>query len=661
MRKTLTSLLLLGGLLSADAQVKLQPMFTDNMVLQQQTDAPIWGTATAGRTVSVTTSWNKRSYSAKAAVDGRWSVRVATPKAGGPYTITISDGTPVTLKNVMIGEVWLCTGQSNMEMPVEGWGKVNNYKAEEEEANKYPNIRLLNIKHAISTTPSDTCSADGGGWQVCSAQTVAEFSAAGYFFGRNLNVNRKVPIGLIGCNWGGTYCEAWTSRDALSAMPDFKKGLERVAKLPATQEGRREYYTRQYNKWYDRMDRKDRMTSGGGWAWAEPSLTLGNEWGQMHVPGYIEENGLPYFDGIVWFRRTVDIPAAWAGKDLTLHLGPIDSEDITYVNGIEVGRHDGWQDTRVYHVPGWMVKEGKNTIAIRVRDNGSDGGIYGKPEEVYIALDGQQRISLVGTWRYRVAVDFAELGPRPLSKEETPNEPTVLFNAMIHPLVPYAVRGAIWYQGESNEDRAYQYRELLPTMIADWRHQWGTDLDFYIVQLANYRHRRDVPVESQWAEIREAQLMATSVARTGLAVAVDIGDPLDIHPKNKQEVGRRLALAARALTYGEKITYSGPIYRSHVVEDGAMRLLFDHTDGGLNTSDGAAPTGFAIAGADHVWHWGTARIDGNSVVVSSPEVKVPMAVRYAWADNPVCNLVNGAGLPASPFRTDDWPGITFRK
>jgi sialate O-acetylesterase len=297
------------------------------------------------------------------------------------------------------------------------------------------------------------------------------------------------------------------------------------------------------------------------------------------------------------------------------------------------------------------VKKGKAVISIRVTDTGGGGGIYGDEAKIFLASDEAGKISLSGEWKYKQAVNFREF-PSPQSIRN-PNRPTVLYNAMIHPLIPYAMQGAIWYQGESNADRAYQYRELFPLMIRDWRKAWNRDFPFYFVQLANYMERKNEPQESDWAKLREAQLQTLNLENTGMAVIIDIGDAKDIHPKNKQEVGRRLALAAEANTYKQKNDFSGPIYRGYKIEGNKIKLSFNYAEG-LKSNDGKALTGFAIAGPDHVFHWANAVIEGSEVVVNSPEIKFPVAVRYAWANNPECNLHNGANLPASPFRTDDW-------
>ena len=664
MREKLFIALLMAGSMSARAQVKLQPLFTDNMVLQQQADVPIWGEDKAGKKVTVTTSWDKRKYTTTTAANGKWKVSVATPKAGGPYSITISDGKTVRLNNVLIGEVWLCSGQSNMEMPIVGWGN-DYFEAEHKDADNHPNIRLLQLNLVASMTPDNHFAARNNGWTVCNYTNLAPFSATAYFFGRDLEKHLNVPIGLIQTCWGGTVAEAWTGKESLELDPDFTKGLKNLSEMSASKENTMKKYEADKLQWQKNVDSKDAGMKNGKAVWAAPGFN-DKSWMTMKVPGLFSQNGLEKFDGLVWFRHTVDIPSSMKGKALTLRLGSVDDIDVTYFNGVRIGQTEGWAKERVYQIPARLVKAGRNVIAVRNLDTGGDGGLYGKTEQFRLTADGQkgaekgtQEINLSGEWRYKVSTGMQELPAMPANPHGNPNLPTVLYNAMINPLIPYTIKGAIWYQGEANASRAYQYRDLLPLMINDWRSRWGYRFPFYIVQLANFMARHDHPTESAWAELREAQALTTNLDNTGVSCTIDIGMEKDIHPSNKQDVGHRLALIARAKTYGQNVEFSGPLYKSYEIMGHCIRIHFDHTTGGLKTNDDRPVTGFAIAGPDHVWHWATATIDGNSVIVSSDKVKFPVAVRYAWADNPACNLYNGANLPAFPFRTDCWNGVTY--
>lgn len=658
MKKNLAiSLLFLFGSAALSAQVKLPPMFSDNMVLQQQTQAPIWGESKPGKKVEVTTSWDKKKYIVQADAQGKWSIKVNTPVAGGPYTVSISDGKSVKLNNVMIGEVWICSGQSNMEMQV-GRGQVKNYQQELDEAQNYPNIRFLQIEKATSPKPVTDIKAVGNGWQVCSSKSVADFTAVGYFFGRDLNKFRNVPIGLIDTSWGGTIIETWTSNEALSTVPSMPKRLEALVDLPLSMKDREAKYAADVETWKADLEKIDKGCLNGKPIWADPDFGDSN-WKSMKVPGLMQEQGLPGFNGMVWFRKTIDIPADWAGKELTLKVGIVDDNDFTYFNGVAVGHTEGWMSPRSYKVPKELVKKGKAVIAVRVMDTGGTGGFNGGAENVALLLNDTNVIALAGDWKYKVSLDLREIAPMPVNMSWDPNAPTFLFNAMLNPLIPYAIKGAIWYQGESNAGQAFQYRDLMPLMITDWRNRWGYDFPFYMVQLASFTAKQKTPVESGWAELREAQTRTLHLQNTGMAVTIDIGEEFDIHPKNKQDVGKRLALAARAQTYGEKISYAGPMYQSYKIEGNKIRISFDHIDKGLKAANGEMPKGFTIAGTDHKFHWADAVIEGNTVVVSSPEVALPVAVRYAWADFPVCNMYNGADLPMCPFRTDDWKGITY--
>lgn len=648
---SILSLFLLASSAS-QARIELPKMFTDNMVLQQKSDAPMWGKATPNKNVKIVTSWNSKTYNIKSDANGNWKLNLETPTAGGPYTISISDGKEIKLNNVLIGEVWICSGQSNMEMPLAGWGQVANYKEEIAKAN-YPQIRLFHVEQATSIAPLDDLKATRGGWRECSPETVADFSSVAYFFGRNLNQNQNVPIGLISTSWGGTIAEAWTSGDALQLMPDFRDEVKEMTKY--TQAEAQVIYDKEIKIWNDRINNADGGMKDGQPVWAA-TATDDSSWKTMDLPEVWENRGMENFDGIVWFRRTIDIPEEFVGKDLKLKLAMIDDSDITYFNGVQIGATHGFNVQREYTIPAKLVKVGKAVISVRVTDTGGGGGIYGDKSDmalINVSEVGVASISLDGDWKYKVAVDFSQHPPVPLSPSGSANRPTVLYNAMINPIVPYAIKGAIWYQGESNESRGYQYRELFPLLIRDWRNKWNDNFPFYFVQLANYNGRGEQPRESIWAELREAQFQTLKLENTGMAVTIDIGDGKDIHPKNKQDVGLRLALAARAKTYGENIAYSGPIYKSYKIEQGKIRIFFDNTDKGLKAK-GSQLKSFAIAGQDHKFYWATATIEGNEIVVSCPEVKYPVAVRYGWDFDPDCNLYNGADLPASPFRTDDW-------
>lgn len=642
--------------------VALPALFGDHMVLQREVRVPVWGTADPGGELTVQLGGQAQRVIVES--DGRWRTEIGPFDAGGPHELLVSGAAELRFTDVLIGEVWVGSGQSNMEMPLAGWGRVLDFE-QEIAAAEHPQIRLFQVEKTIAFRPRSDVKSDG--WRRCSPGTIAEFSSTAYFFGRQLHESLGVPVGLIHSSWGGTVAEAWTSAGALRELPDFAGGVAALEAAGSSLDAQLFAHEAAMLAWEAEIEARDAGDQASP-AWSQPDVDDAG-WDLMQIPTTWETGGLPGFNGIVWFRKTIDVPAAWAGRDATLHLGPIDDEDITWFNGAQVGAESLWTAPRHYPIPGAQLRAGRNVIVVRAVDRVGAGGIWGEPDALSLELReptssspvGEpvlaETLPLAGPWRYRVGAELSTL-PSPPSSPSNPNLPTVLHNAMLAPLMPYAIRGVIWYQGESNASRAHQYRELFPAMIRDWRARWELgDFPFLFVQLANFMPRRDEPADDAWAELREAQSLALALPNTGMAVAIDIGDAEDIHPKNKQEVGRRLALLARRHVYGEDVHASGPRFGSLEVAGARARLHFDAAEK-LRTLDGAAPTGFAVAGVDRVFHWGQADVDGASVVVSSPAVPSPVAVRYAWAANPAGNLTDASGLPASPFRTDAWPGVT---
>jgi len=635
---------------TVSAKVIMPVLFSDNMVLQQKTQAPVWGICNANRKVKVITSWNNKTYETVSDQSGKWSLKVETPAAGGPFKLTVAAEETLTFNNLMIGEVWLCSGQSNMEMPVAGWGQVDNYENEIASAN-YPNIRLFQVEKATALSPVTGLKVMGGSWLVCSPQSVPEFSATAYFFAKSLSESLNgIAIGLIHTSWGGTPAEAWTSEKSLGLLPDYAEYIAELKKIPTDLVEQKKYIDHQQNEWKAQLLSKDRGYEKTTAVWANPDFDDTN-WKSMFVPQLWEQQMLKDFDGAVWLRKTIDLSSRFTGKDLVLNLGTVDDSEITFFNGQVVGSTEGYNQNRNYIIPGKLVKTGRNVITVRVFDSGGEGGFYGDSKNVFIAF-GEDKLELSGDWKFNIGFNMKELVMPKIMTNQV--QPTTLFNAMINPLVPYAIRGAIWYQGEANVDRTRQYSLLFPLMIHDWRQQWHTDFPFYFVQLANYMKRNEKPVSSQWAELREAQQQTLTLDNTGMAVTIDIGEGENIHPKNKQEVGRRLALLAAADTYGQKIISGGPELASFVTAGSKMMLTFSAVGGGLKATDGKALTGFTLAGVDKKFYWANAVTEGDKVIVSCPEVEFPVAVRYGWADNPDCNLCNMENLPASPFRTDHW-------
>jgi sialate O-acetylesterase len=643
---------------SAHSEVRLPAIIGDNMVLQQGVKVRIWGTAKPSEQLTVT--FNNKSAHTTADAHGRWQLFLGPLKAGGPFELTVKGDNVLTVKNVLVGEVWICSGQSNMEWPL-----VNTIGGAETVAQaNNSQIRLFTVEK--NTSPSPLTDVQGH-WVVTTPDEAAHFSAVGYFFGRELQQKLKVPIGLIDSSWGGTPAEAWTSHEAMLSSPELKPILDRYESSLNTLPQAKEAYARALAQWEEKNLYLDPGNKGEALGYADPS-TATADWAKMDLPKQFETAGL-LIDGAVWFRKELDLPASWAGKDLVLNLPPIDDHDITYFNGTKIGATgretpNSYGVPRKYTVPAALVHGGRNVLAVRVFDSAGEGG-FSRGGAMSIGPAGAAEpdvMSLRGVWDYKVELALEpkhpDWGTRPEAVGvSNQNNPSVLYNAMIAPLVSFAVRGAIWYQGESNAGRAYQYRTLFPIMIRDWRKAWGSEFPFYFVQLANWHASKAEPDQSDWAELREAQTMTLREPQSGMAVTIDIGDENDIHPRNKLDVGRRLAAWALARTYGEDVVASGPLFDRYTVEGDKVRIRFKY-GAGLKTIDGGAVKGFAIAGEDHRFVWAEARIDGDTVIVSSPMVSKPAAVRYGWADNPIVNLYNNAGLPASPFRTDDWPGIT---
>ncbi len=629
------------------ANLKLPKIFGDNMVLQRNKPIPVWGWADAGEKVSV--QFHKQTKTIVADKNGNWIIKLDAENAGGPYQLVVSGKNSVTVSNVLVGEVWICSGQSNMEMPIEGWGKINNYLQEIDSAN-YPEIRHIKIPNTVSSVPENDISS--GAWKICSPQTAGDFTAAGYFFARELYRQLKVPIGLINTSWGGTMVETWTSHKAFEQSSEFKNMIAEMPSLNLDS-----LAALRKNAMLKKIDALQGPLPDENEAMGWSKFNTGDsKWAQMDLPGQWESKGLDGLDGVVWFRKTIMINAEDAGKQAVLELAMIDDNDITYVNGTEVGSTNSWNTPRKYIIPAGVLKEGKNVIAVRVEDTGGGGGIYGEADNMNISVNGKKQ-TLAGAWAYRVA--------SLLSNTNTgvgPNDyPTLLFNAMVNPLIPYAIEGAIWYQGEANAGRAYQYRQAFPLMITDWRNQWGEgNFPFYFVQLASFNAANGNSNNgSTWAELREAQTLTLSLPNTGMAVTTDIGNAADIHPKDKQDVGKRLAAIALHNVYGKNIVYSGPVYRSMQILGNTVTLTFKNTGSGLITKNQNSLSGFEIAGEDKQFHPAKTMIVGDKVMVSCDSVRHPESVRFGWADDAgMDNLFNREGFPAGPFRTDEWKGIT---
>ena len=631
-------ILLLSSFLSLSAEVKLPKILGDHMVLQRQKEVRIWGWAKPGEVVKV--SFNGQNVETKTSRKGTWSVTLKSMEHGGPFDMQISGkGNAITLQNILIGDVWLGSGQSNME-----WILENTSDAQTEIASaNFPRLRLFTVAKDMSFKTKDDLKE--GQWQECTPQTVRYFSAVAYYFGKKLQEELDVPVGLINSSWGGTKVEPWISWDWIQKEPEFSGlNLEQYEKTASQNAKNQAKYA-------------EAMKNDKGLAerWFEPDSKV-TGWKSINLPQEWSRTEIGNTDGIVWFRREFNLPGEAKGE-ATLSLGPIDDADITYINGIEVGSMREYSKDRIYTVKSGVLKEGKNLIVVKVTDTQGGGGLYGKPEQLFIEAN-EIKIRLDGPWEWKSSVLTSDFGVQEIGPNAYPSQ---LYNAMIAPIINFPVRGVIWYQGESNAGASYRYRELFPLLIRNWRDKWGYEFPFLWAQLANFMAPAETPGESGWAELREAQRMTLSVPKTGQAVILDIGEADDIHPRNKKDVGLRLAYNALAIEYGKDIVYSGPAFKAMEVKDGKAILSFDHVGTGLVSKGNRYGylNGFTIAGEDKVFRWAKAFIQGDDVVVFHEDVKNPVAVRYAWSDNPDdANLYNKEGLPASSFKTDSWKWST---
>jgi sialate O-acetylesterase len=628
------------------ANVRLPTLVDDHMVLQRGAIIKIWGWADPEEKVTVQFLHRKLTTYTTAA--GRWEVSLPSLEAGGPYEMKISGKNLIKISDILIGDVWLCSGQSNMEYKM--IKSRDRYADDIAKASQYP-IREFAVKETYGyDSPSDV----SGSWQQASPENVLQFTAVGYFFAKNLNMRYKVPIGLLYSAWSGTPAEAWISEKNLQPFPHYLATLQQF-KDTASINRSLEQEKILSNAWYKAQRDHDQGSAAGQLPWSSDDTDL-STWRQISFPGYWEDQGAGNLDGVIWVKKVIEVPSKMSGKPLILQLGLIDESDSTYFNGHKIGSTNQKGSPRRYRVPAELVKPGSNTITIRIIDNEGKGGfVQGKP---LLLTDGQTSVDLAGQWIYRVGFQCAPLPAQSFTRPYY--KPGILYQTMIAPIAWYPIKGAIWYQGEANTSpaKAVEYRRLLPILIKEWRKAWGLgDFPFLIVQLANFMKPSVEPQESSWAMLRESQaIVADSIPRCGLAVAIDLGEAYDIHPANKKDVADRLALVAGKVAYhNNTIQASGPVYENMFIDKGQIFLTFKEVGKGLIAANGRLLQ-FAIAGTDRKFVSAEAKIVGpNQIVVWSDKVKEPVAVRYAWADNPEgCNLLNKEGLPARPFRTDNW-------
>lgn len=619
------------------AQVQLHPVFSDHMVLQRDVPIRVWGRAAAGEKLSVIFRGQTRQVTTGA--DKNWQVVFPPSAWGGPYTLTVNASNRIVLNDVMVGDVWFCSGQSNMAMSVSG---ASNADQELKDID-YPGIRLFRVPEEMSATEQDTIAKTS--WSRSDIDAVPGFSAVAYFFGRELNRALNIPIGLIQCSWSGTHIQTWMSGEAISVFPAYGPALEELKTKDYTVLSRKRDID--YASWTDTLRslepgtiNKWQLPQTGDTGWTHISLPF--TWNTAGYKG----------NGVGWFRKEFYLAKDEAAHNILLMLGTIQTGDEVYLNGEKIGECFVADQPRIYPGLPAQLREGKNYIAVKVYNEWGEGGFSGRPQDIYLQTKNGRR-SLNDAWTFRAGY----ISPNPALSIHPTNYPTLLYNSMVHPFVKFPVKGIVWYQGENNSDAPEEYRQLLPAFISDWRRQWGLpDLPFLVVQIPNFMHDGDMPpVHCNWALLREAQLSALRLPNTGLAITIDLGNPDNIHPGNKQDLAHRVVLQALKLVYGKNIIASGPVFTSMELQDSKAIVHFGNTGTGLITKDKYGYVkGFAIAGEDRKFYWAKAAINGSTVEVYADRVKKPVAVRYAWSFSPDVTLYNSEGLPAAPFRTDQW-------
>ncbi len=611
------------------------------MVLQRGDDTRIWGWAGSNDAVSI--EFADSLYRISANDKGEWSVRLSNLKEGGPYKMMIWSSDTITINNILVGDVWLCSGQSNMELPVK---RVSPLYPDEIANSTNTFIRFFTVPQRYNFNEPEK-DVTNGKWIEANPVTVLDFSAVAYFFADNLYKKYKVPVGIINASLGGSPAEAWISEEALKNFPDYYNEAQKF-KDPALINQIESGDNTRISAWYSLLNQKDEGLKDKRGKWYDPAINT-SDWAKMKIPGYWADETPGPINGVVWFKKEIDVPASMTGVVADLDMGRIVDADSVFINGVFIGTTSYQYPPRRYKVPAGILRTGKNTIVVRLISNiGKGGFVLDKPYELRA---GGSTIDLKGDWQYKVGAVMDPLAGQTFIRWK----PVGLYNAMISPLINYRIKGVVWYQGESNISKASEYQRLLPALINDWRNKWNQgNFPFIFAQLPNFMETKNEPSDSNWAAFREAQLKSLSVPNTAMAVTIDIGEWNDIHPLNKKEVGRRLALAAENIAYGDiNIVYSGPLYNSMKIKGKKIILSFTNTGSGLVAKGGGELKYFAVAGADGKFVWARARIKNNKVEVWNPDISHPAAVRYAWADNPEgANLYNKEGLPASPFRTD---------
>ena len=624
------------------SQVRLPKLISNGMVLQRDTRVRVWGWASEGEKVAV--SFIDSTYRATTNKNGEWEVILPELKAGGPHDMKIDGSNSITISDILVGDVWVCSGQSNMQLSLRG---LTSIYQEEIDKSENPNIRQFLIYSGFNMIEREK-DYRSGRWVSANPKDVPGFTAAGYFFAKKLYETYKVPIGLINASVGGSSAEAWISEESIRSFPNFYEIAQRF-KTPGYIDRINKMDNERVKSWNKQLRQNDEGFKDPQRNWYSPELNTGT-WNTMHLPGYWSDSKTGPVNGVVWFRKEITIPASLAGKQASLKLGRIADADSVYINGRFVGAIGSQYSQRNYKIPAGLLREGENTVVIRVINYIRYGGfVPGKQYE--ISADGNT-VNLEGEWKYHIGAIAEQLEDRLF----TGKIPTGLFKGMIAPMLNYGIKGVVWYQGESNTSRAFEHYELFKLLIKDWRLNWHQgDFPFLYVQLPNFVEVNTETTKYDWAYFRETQLKALAIPNTGMAVTIDIGEYNDIHPVNKKDVGYRLALAAQKIAYGEKqIVYSGPVFKSSKIEGNKVTLSFSNMGSGLITKKAEELNCFEICSVDNEYYPAKAKIVKDKIVVWSERVASPVAVRYAWANNPLNpNLYNKEGLPATPFRTNE--------
>jgi sialate O-acetylesterase len=640
MKKILFFVSLLASVNFFYANVRLPKLVSDGMILQRNTKVKIWGWADSQEKITV--DFKNQSFKTVSDNLGNWSVELPNLEAGGPFQMMIKGSNVLIVNDIWIGDVWVCSGQSNMELPM--YRVKPKYEDEIAHAN-YPQIRMFTVPQSFNFKDKQT-DFSAGEWKKTTPENVLNFSAVAYFFAKELHLKYKIPIGLIHSSLGGSPAQAWMSEETLKQFPNYHEELQRFKSDSLIQKIESDDRNR-IGGWYAEADAKDLGHFSTPWNSDKYDFS---DWKTMQIPGFwAEQTPIGKTNGVVWFKKEVELPANYIGKAAQLNLGAIFDADSVWVNGVFVGNTTYLYPPRWYKIPENVLKKGKNVITIRIVSERDNGGFA--LDKKYEIKFGNESIDLSGEWKYKLGTEMPRLDYQTFVRWKSGG----LYNTMLAPILNYAIKGVIWYQGESNVWNPKEYQTLFPALINNWRSDWNQgDFPFLYVQLSNFLKASELPVESNWAALREAQSMALNVENTAMALTMDIGEWNDIHPLNKQDVGKRLALCAYKVAYNELLVYSGPSYASATVKGKKMILTFNNCGTGLEMK-GEKLNHFAIAGEDKTFVWANAKIKGNKVIVWSNAVKKPKAVRYAWADNPQgANLYNKEGLPALSFRSDDW-------